>query len=387
MMRRVVFGIALFACCVNCGAGEGDPVAIGLWAGGRVSVETFHGFRVDLCESGERRDGSDGEIDKTVRLGEAVNHVLSRPANHDEATWKPLSESSERLDDDLLVQSRTGPGQNTVTVKVDGIRIVVTSLNDPLEPSAVIRNEGSADAIVFLGGTNNERSISQFATLVRSMDPRVIIFEQSNVRFANDLRQTLDIENPIVIEGHNAYAVSAGGEPELKMKIIVLADSPWSMPDEMESLFSKMEASCAASQKVLAKLTVDQMNFKPANGTHTPRWNAEHMAGRQLQFFSQIYHAIDPAIPVIDLNPKQMPGDYVAAHPNWSGAEEARQMHRVSNFCRRFAYLLHDTRVDDKPPATRWPSLRALLEQMERHYDEHTSNTVKKFALPDWPSS
>jgi len=165
----------------------------------------------------------------------------------------------------------------------------------------------------------------------------------------------------------------------------VLLEPPPAVPAHLRELFDRMEAANRRSQDVFRKLSTAQMNFKPANGTHTPRWNAEHMAGRQLLFFSQIYHALDPKIPVFDWNPAQMPPDYTARHPEWSGKEEARAMQRVDDFCRRYSYLLENTALDAKPPATDWPSLRALLLQMERHYDEHTGNVVKKFELPDWP--
>ena len=165
----------------------------------------------------------------------------------------------------------------------------------------------------------------------------------------------------------------------------VLLEKPPAVPVHLREFFDRMEAANRRSQDVFRKLSTAQMNFKPSNGTHTPRWNAEHMAGRQLLFFSQIYHALDPKIPVFDWNPAQMPPDYKARHPEWSGKEEARAMQRVDDFCRRYSYLLESTALDAKPPATNWPSLRALLLQMERHYDEHTANVVKKFELPDWP--
>lgn len=165
----------------------------------------------------------------------------------------------------------------------------------------------------------------------------------------------------------------------------VLLEKPPAVPVHLRELFDRMEAANRRSQDVFRKLSTAQMNFEPSNGTHTPRWNAEHMAGRQLLFFSQIYHALDPRIPVFDWNPAQMPPDYEARHPEWSGKEEARAMQRVDDFCRRNAYLLEGTALDGKPPATNWPSLRALLLQMEQHYDEHTANVVKKFELPDWP--
>ena len=109
------------------------------------------------------------------------------------------------------------------------------------------------------------------------------------------------------------------------------------------------------------------------------------MMGRELVFFSQIYNAVDPMVPVMDLNPKQMPKDYEFAHPDWTGAEEARQMQRVAAFSRRFAYLLDDMDLDKRAKGSRIWSPRALLKQMERHYSEHTGNTKKKMELPGWP--
>ncbi|MEL6898931.1 MAG: DinB family protein [Planctomycetota bacterium] len=165
-----------------------------------------------------------------------------------------------------------------------------------------------------------------------------------------------------------------------------LIDAPQPIPVHLRELFDRMEDANRCSQDVFRKLSAQQMNHRPANGSHTPRWNTEHMAGRQLQFFSQIYHAIDERIPVININPRQMPDDYVAAHPEWDGKAEARMMQRVDDFCRRYAYLLKDVKLDQRAPGSRWPSLRALLMQMERHYDEHTANVKKKFELPDWPA-
>ena len=170
-----------------------------------------------------------------------------------------------------------------------------------------------------------------------------------------------------------------------KVEASSLLDVPPPIPEHLRELFDRMEAANRRSQDVFRQLSVKQMNFKPSNGTHTPRWNAEHMAGRQLLFFSQIYHALDSSIPVVDWNPRQMPKDYKARNPHWSGKEEARAMQRVDDFCRRYAHLLEDVQLEERPPATSWPSLKALLLQMEKHYDEHTANVKKKFELPDWP--
>ncbi len=184
----------------------------------------------------------------------------------------------------------------------------------------------------------------------------------------------------------NTVAVRAAqaGEPESR-RTVLLGNQPLTLPIELEQLMAAKEAACTASQKVFAELSVKQMNFRPSNGSHTPRWNAEHMMGRELLFFSQIFHAQDEAIPVMDLNPKQMPPDYVYRHPDWTGTEEARQMQRVASFTSRFAHLLKDLPLDEKAPGSNWTP-RGLLRQMDRHYSEHTANVKKKFELEDWPS-
>lgn len=163
------------------------------------------------------------------------------------------------------------------------------------------------------------------------------------------------------------------------------ADAP-KLSEEMSQLFKAMTDSAADSQKVFQPLSVNQMNFRPSDGSHTPRWNAEHMAGRQLQFFSQLFHAQDPEIPVLDLNPKQMPDDYEFRHSDWTGQQEADWIKQVNDYCVRYSYLLADMDLDAKPPAGRWPSLRVLLKTMDKHYKEHTGNVVKKMKATDWPA-
>ena len=81
-----------------------------------------------------------------------------------------------------------------------------------------------------------------------------------------------------------------------------------------------------------------------------------------------------------------MPDAYQAAHADWTGHEEARQIERTQRLTRRFAYLLADLPLDEKPPGSWW-TLRGLLEQMPRHYNEHTANVMQKFELPDWPDA
>ena len=158
------------------------------------------------------------------------------------------------------------------------------------------------------------------------------------------------------------------------------------LPAETAELFAQMKAATAANAKVYEPLSANQLNFKPSDGTHTARWNAEHISASQLKFFSQIYHEIDPNVPVIDLSPRQMPGDYQAAHPKWDGKREAKRMIAVDDFCQRYAYLLADKDLDAKPPVTFWPSYRGMLTGLAKHSGEHTANVQKKFQADDWPA-
>ncbi len=196
----------------------------------------------------------------------------------------------------------------------------------------------------------------------------------------------------VEVISHNTVALSAAeknDQDEKKRSVtqfVSLGDQPWKMSDELARLYAKKEAACQSSREMFAKLSATQMNFKPGDGTHTARWNAEHMMGRELLFFSQIYHAVDPRITVIDLNPRQMPDAYTFAHPDWSGAEEAAQMMRVEAFTRRFAYLLEGMNLDEKTKGSKFWSPRGLLEQMERHYKQHSANVIKKMDLEGWPN-
>lgn len=108
------------------------------------------------------------------------------------------------------------------------------------------------------------------------------------------------------------------------------------------------------------------------------------MQGRLLQFITQIDSALDRAIPVIDLNPVQMPADYQAFRPDWNGAQKARQKDRASALVKRFAYLFDGEDLEEAAPGTRWP-LRRVLGQMERHYGEHTARAQLEFELDHWP--
>ncbi|KLU06519.1 hypothetical protein RISK_001730 [Rhodopirellula islandica] len=366
-------------------AAEGDPVAVRLWPGGTVTVESHWGLSVAVQNAPASPEGSTPdrvsgtiaipETDATVSLGQAGSYLLRRPANQAKPTWQSAAISDTGTGDvfetpnDIRVNSL---GTKAVHLQLDGVHLLVAG------PDCDVQTLESIEHIDAVIGSNLQRFAAE--------DGKSL---PTTVRNWISVSATAPDSAKVQTQNHNTVAISSqSSESKAKSPAVWwnVSTQPWLMPEAMDKMFVAMEESCSESQAVFAALTAEQMNFQPANGTHTPRWNVEHMMGRQLQFFSQMYHAADVAIPVMDLNPAQMPPDYRFANPNWSGAEEARQMQRVSDFSRRFAYLLDGYGTDDKVAGSRWPSMGALLKQMERHYSEHTANTQKKFQLPGWPS-
>jgi hypothetical protein len=253
-------------------------------------------------------------------------------------------------------------------------------------------NDRPVDALVLKFDADAPPGLDQ---AIKAMKPRRIIplrdknWEQDDPAI-EALRAQLGASRVDRVEHGNTVALNADHNESDKSAprpevLTILGTHPWELPQNWESLFAEMDRASQATETLFRPLTVEQMNFRPSNGTHTPRWNAEHMMGRQLGFFTQIFHELDPSIPHLDLNPEQNPPDYVAAHPDWTGAEEARQIARVRALTRRFSYLLDGLDLEQKAPGSFWTPL-GLLVQMERHYDEHTDNVKKKFELPDWPN-
>ena len=377
-----LFGAALLMSLISAPAqaAEGDPVAVRVSPVGTVTIESHWGLSVavkaELKNSSDLSQGDASaipETDATVTVGETGTYLLSRPANEAEVTWQPVpqneleADSASKTPNDIQVSHL---GDTAVHVQLDGVDLVVAGLGCTSETLASIKN---IDAVI---GSDLQR----FVVEGQPKPPSV----RNWISVSSALPESVQVKT----QDHNTVAISSkSADSETKPAVVWwnVSTKPWQMPEEMDKLFAAMKKSRAESQAVFAELTTAQMNFKPANGTHTPRWNVEHMMGRQLLFFSQMYHEADASIPVMDLNPAQMPPDYKFANADWSGAEEARQMQRVSDFSRRFAYLLDGYSVDDKVPGSRWPTLKALLKQMDRHYSEHTTNTKKKFSLPGWP--
>ncbi len=381
-------------------ADEGNPLAVSRWQGGMISVETHWGLRVMIEPTPRVRKMVPSQAGRVVRPSETIDHYWTRLPNMAEPAWLPAAEfaQSKHKDDPNAFHIKsltTGNDKaHALLLAVDGVRIVYIPLDQFVAGNRVSPAKlSNVDLLILATPDISHLQQADVVSLVKGIQPRKVLLDLTNKTKLSDIEQwaaSIESQQKASNVAHNTLAlsqatiVSQANEKQQSTEVVLLGDQPWKMPAELAGLFKEMEKSSADSQKVFGKLSAKQLNFRPANGTHTPRWNTEHMMGRQLLFFSQIYNAQDPIIPVMDLNPKQMPPDYMAAHSEWDGLEEARQTQRVGDFTRRFAYLLADIDLDKKAPGSRW-KLRALLKQMDHHYSEHTANTIKKFDLPGWP--
>jgi hypothetical protein len=390
-------------------ADEGQPVAIRFWPEHAVTVETMWNLHVGLRNGSAqsylpRVPDLELQLEKQpvdVQEYPAIMHawsgtagqeyVLDRKPNEEKPAWKSIEEFETRSGNAIVVSriplelaGANGKPAFVSMISVDGVRIVDTGGATAKEFLAAMtaspeqaRVLHASDALIISAPGPDAETLLAITGLLK---PRLVV-----IPAGTGVEKVGETE--IRVTAHNTLALSASKEGLSKTLFVALTDAPHEMNGEMADLYAAKEAACKRSCEIFSPLSVDQMNFLPGDGSHTPRWNAEHMMGRELGFFSRIYNNIDPAIPVMDLNPKQMPDEYRFAHPDWSGAEEARQMERVQAFNRRFAYLLDGIGVDDRIKGNPFGSLRRLLVQMDRHYAEHTGNVEKKMKLPHWPAN
>lgn len=366
--------LAIFIGAETSVADTGEPVAIrcsdgcfiieSMWnlAVQIIDEEPFRsvgGDGIDLIRCVESRPTLSNRIRQAIPPGTNLDFTLDRPANKTLVGWKETTDAKPTTNA-IRIRSEG----SVIHIEVDGVRIAYVDDTKPLLSPSWGRAKGPD--VLLIGDAGEDDKI----TLRKATNAKLIVVRGDATDGAT---------------GNTVVANSEGLKTLDYSSVVRLNSKPLTLGEELEGLFIAKEVACRNAQKVFSQLSAKQMNFRPSNGSHTPRWNTEHMMGRELLFFSQIFHAMDPMIPVMDLNPKQMPPDYQAKHSDWDGKEEARQMERVTAFTNRFTYLLRDLPLDDRAPGSRW-TLRGLLRQMDRHYSEHTSNVVKKFDLPDWPS-
>ena len=366
----------------------GPPIAIRNWANGGITVETMSGLTVaagfksrDNADKKTSEDATTSRIDfhaEELVKGGADSIGVSRKPNAEDWSTRQLSgDAEEPAEGEVAVAF----GEMGASISIGMLQ--VNKLDDlPSEESLAKAKEGIENArksgnrlVVIAIGAQFDKAACE--KIIESTAPRILIVSEA-------IEQVGETKVEKIV--HNTIAFSNRAKLDAKTRVVSLGTEPYKMSDELADLFAKKEAASKLSREMFAKLSVKQMNFKPSNGSHTPRWNTEHMMGRELLFFSQIFNAVDPMISIVDLNPKQMPEDYEFAHEDWTGAEEARQTKRVEDFVRRFAYLLDGMDLNKKAKGSRFWSPRALLKQMERHYKEHSDNVVKKMKLDGWPA-
>lgn len=364
-------------------ADYGQPIAIRQWSETGVVIETMANMHVGigLTEADLKRlpKAVDFQAEDVATDGSTVVRWAVQTSSV--TTFGVGKRGNNHLAHDITVVRGAWGMSEAKLISVDGVLVADLNSVAPKEIEAWLKNPIVAEIgkpCLTVIVTSADFDAGRLKEVRDKLNPRMMIVNSS-------VSKIDDVEVEVI--SHNTIAVSASaeGDDKNKTRIVSLGDQPWAVTDELAGLFAKKEAACKSSREMFAKLSVEQMNFKPGDGSHTPRWNAEHMMGRELLFFSQIFHAVDPTIPVVDLNPRQMSKDYTFAHSDWSGAEEAAQMMRVEAFTRRFAYLLDGMDLDKKSSGSKFWSPRGLLKQMERHYNQHSANVVKKMDLEDWP--
>ncbi len=432
-IKTLVCLLAAFAVVLPAAADPGKPVAIRWWGQSLITIETYWNLTVAIDPYSPRIGYDNPNIEADVFLvthnhadhnyvrkasigttsflgidyrGNVVtiDKVLDRKPNQEKPTITDYSTSAEYSNHAVRLRSiasfhddQSGGlrGNNAMfLIEADGVRILhCGDLGQTALTDDQLKKIGTVDVLLIPVGGVYTIEGEQAVSIVEQINPRYVVpihYKTPQLKTAlqtdEEFYKVLPEKYKRVKPVGNTFAVTQEiGATSESPQVISPQTRPWKMPVELAELFENKDVACKAAQEVFARLSTSQMNHKPSNGTHTPRWNVEHMMGRELGFFSKIYAGVDSAIPAIDLNPKQMPPDYVAAHPDWDGKEEARQMQRVVSFTRRFAYLFDGITLETKPPGSWW-TVRGLLEQMQRHYGEHTSNVKEKFELPDWPS-
>jgi L-ascorbate metabolism protein UlaG (beta-lactamase superfamily) len=426
-----IFLLSILVCPKAADAEPGKPIAVRWWGQAMVSIETSWSHEIvidpyppnigyedpeltaDLALiTHEHPDHSHAQLvggnpvvvhgledEKQVRK---VDRVLDRLPNAAEPTWQANAPALKTSGHQVRVTTvpawhddEQGGDRGAVAifvVDVDGVRIVhCGDLGQSKLTDEQLAALGRVDVLLIpvggiytVDGPQAVEVIAQvrprFAIPIHFKTPALSFNLHAIEPFLNAVGDRWEVDR----RTHNTLAVAKASTADSSTRIVVLAYEPWQPEGELVELFTRMETASRDSQAVFEPLSVKQMNFRPSDGTHTPRWNAEHMMATQLMFFTQIYSQREPQIAMIRLNPAQMPPDYEAAHPDWTGAEEARQMERAAALVRRFAYLTDGIPLDEPAPGSRW-TLRRLLQQMERHFGEHTANVKKKFTLPDWP--
>ncbi|MEE8156389.1 MAG: MBL fold metallo-hydrolase, partial [Phycisphaerales bacterium] len=360
-MRRkitVVAGLlAALAAVWPAAADPGKPVAVRWWGQAFVTIETYWDLTVAIDPYATRIGYEDPRITADVVLVThshadhsninllgtgassviglddngnvvSIDMVLDRLPNQDEPTVAAYSPSAQYSDHAVRFrtiasfhddQSGNRRGNNAMfLVAADGVRILhCGDLGQTKLTEDQLRQIGSVDVLLVPVGGVYTVDGEQATGIVDQINPRYVVpihykTPQLSIVLHTDeeFRRALPATFERVAANGNTFAATRElGATRDEPQVVTLHARPWIMPTELAELYESKDAVCRTSQAVFATLSVNQMNHRPSNGKHTPRWNAEHMMGRELGFFSRIFSAVDPAIPHINLNPEQMPPD------------------------------------------------------------------------------
>lgn len=283
-----LFLLFLVAIPVNLLAAGGDPVAVRKWTGGVVSVETQWGLHLVIDPSGNSEQHLQRKSDQTVSPDNDLDHVLSRQANAAAASWTPVGISEVSDANAMHVKTiRQLNGQAALLIEVDGVRILYVParwfLAQSSQDSISIKMKGiEKPDLMILDCEHPEHLTDQgTATLLNIVKPKRVLFNRIDPADDSKVKTIQDQyggEKVVVHANRNTIAMS-NSAPDSEMQFLAIGASPWQMPDSLSGLFAAMEKANEDSQAVFSNLSANQMNFKPANGTHTPRWNSEHMMG------------------------------------------------------------------------------------------------------------
>lgn len=393
-------------------AESGMPVAFRTWPDQTITIETYWGLHISVgpgtstvepdpalngaslavrlpvdqqdSEVEWAEETSQGEVSVGLDQLEVLNVILDREPNTDRAgliepgtdptanavsvmAWRPIGADPVVLLPVVLVQA-------------DGVDVVYgtpASLHaageDILQTLGV---DGAVDVAVLVLDGQEAIDVGQVKALGAHLKAtHVYLTGSAQLTGAMPTREAVG----------NTTALLPGTEQGDEGAVLLKhADKPWQAPEPMDVLLTGLESAAGEWAAVFEPLSINQMNHRPANGTHTPRWNVEHMASRQMFFLTLLYNWADPTFPHLRLDPAQMPPDYKPLHPDWTGAEEARRIYRTCAFVRRFAYTFNGKDLNQPAPGGRI-NFNAIVLQLTRHYPDHTRNVLEKMELDDWP--
>lgn len=415
------------------------PVAVRWWGHACISIETFWNLTVVIDPFPAGKNDGDPKPSLTADLvlitheaphhnaadviggkpvvlhgvtadgkdWEKIDHVLDRPANEPAASVYPRSDA-RKLSSNAVFMRGIGvhskadataerPRNAMFLIETCGVRILHCGDLGGTLSKEQLADLGEIDVLIVPVGGEDTLNATGAMEVIRQVKPKSLIWP---LHFSPDaVAVPADATDAFVEEARradlltrdvdgNTAAVSAlppGMPPPVGSPVVVMASwKPCTPVPRISRMLLSLRDDRQTLIDSLGKVTNEQLYHRPSDGSHTISWNFEHTTARELGLFSQIYNALDPAIPVINWNPEQMPKDYAPRHPEWGPEEIVRHVKRIGAFTERFSYLLNDAPPTMRIEGTRF-SLEYLTAMIVGHYQNHTSKAVHKFTLPDWP--